>query len=98
MQETFSQIASLLLSVAMACATLLYEPVVFGVRAPEGSWLSCVVLTDIQCVFEKTHTSDQSIVTVSTTGKWSLTPWMRIGLQESFVAPRTKNPSKQASG
>ena len=54
--------------------------------------------SDMQCVFEETHTSDQSIAIVSTIGKWSLTPWMRIGLQESVVAPWTKNPSKQASG
>jgi hypothetical protein len=47
---------------------------------------------------EKTHTLDQSIASVSTTGKWSLTPWMEIGLQERIRAPRTRKPSKHASG
>ena len=52
---------------------------------------------DVQGAFKKLIVPDQSIATASKTGKWSLTPWIGIGWQESFVAPRTKNPSKQAS-
>ena len=53
---------------------------------------------DVQGAFKKLIVPDQSIATVSRTGKWSLTPWIGIGLQEKFRAPRTRNPSKQASG